>query len=204
MSAWMRFGLASRNWTCLSQMAKENGMSRLCGGVHRESLSSMEAPVAVEFGDVTFVVQAGLADVLRTRTSSDAVTGLAAASGTTLRLRLGLEAAWERTLASGATLSPRIEAGLRHDGGDAETGFGLEAGGGVRFEDAGRGREAGGGGRFEDAGRGLSVAVDGRTLALHEDGDFEDWGLAVSLAWDPRPETRRGPSVLATRGWGGA
>ena len=38
-------------------------MSRLCGGVRRESLSSMEAPVAVEFGEVTFVVQTGLADV---------------------------------------------------------------------------------------------------------------------------------------------
>ena len=129
------------------------------------------------------------ADALRTRTDSDAAEGLAAASGTTSRLRLGLEASWTRTLASGATLSPRLEAGLRHDGGDAETGFGLEAGGGVRLE---------------DPGRGLSVSMDGRALVLHEDGDFEDWGLALALEWDPRPETLLGPSVIATRGWGGA
>ncbi|MYG28837.1 MAG: hypothetical protein F4213_22945, partial [Boseongicola sp. SB0677_bin_26] len=134
------------------------------------------------------------ADAMATRTRSDAAeppgAGRLAASDTgTTRLRLGLEAAWSRTSASGATLSHRLEAGLRHDGGDAETGFGLEAGGGVRFE---------------DPGRGLSLSLDGRTLALHEDGDLRDWGLSVTFGWDPRPETRLGPSVVATRGWGGA
>ncbi|MDE0521019.1 MAG: fibronectin type III domain-containing protein [Boseongicola sp.] len=129
------------------------------------------------------------ADALMTRTDSEAADGLAATSAETARLRLGLEAAWERTLASGATLAPRVEVGLRHDGGDAGTGFGIEAGGGVRFA---------------DPGHGLTVSVDGRALALHEDRDLKDWGLAVSLEWDPRPETRLGPSVIATRGWGDA
>ena len=123
------------------------------------------------------------ADATATRTRSDAVAGLAASDAGTTRLRLGLEAAWA------GTLSPRLEIGLRHDGGDAETGFGLEAGGGVRFA---------------DPARGLSASLDGRALALHEDGDLEDWGVSVSLEWDPRPETRLGPSVVATRGWGGA
>ena len=76
-----------------------------------------------------------------------------------MRLRLGLEAAWERTLASGATIVPRVEAGLRRAGGDAETGFGIEAGGGVRYR---------------DPGIGLSVSLDGRMLALDEDRDVED------------------------------
>ena len=140
----------------------------------------------------------GRADGLLTRTDSEAVRpdagdpgagSLAATSAETTRMRLGLEAAWARTLASGATLTPRLEAGLRHDGGDAENGFGVEAGGGVRYR---------------DPGRGLSVSLDGRALALHEDRDARDWGLSVSMAWDPRPETRIGPSVIATRGWGGA
>ncbi|MXW36355.1 MAG: hypothetical protein F4Z60_13050 [Chloroflexi bacterium] len=129
------------------------------------------------------------ADALMTRTDTEAVPGLAATSATTTRLRAGLEAAWSRSLASGATVVPRLEIGLRRDGGDAETGFGVEAGGGVRFE---------------DPGRGLSLSLDGRALALHEDRDLKDWGMAVSLSWDPRPETRLGPSVIATRGWGGA
>ena len=129
------------------------------------------------------------ADALATRTDSEAAAGLAAASAETTRLRVGLEAAWARTLASGTMLSPRVEVGIRRDGGDAGAGFGIEAGGGVRFE---------------DPGMGLTVSFDGRALALHEDREMEDWGLSVSLEWDPRPETRLGPSVIATRGYGGA
>ena len=133
------------------------------------------------------------ADALWTRTASDAArTGagnLAASAGTTVRLRLGLRAAWEQVLASGATLRPRIEAGLRHDGGDAETGGGLEIGGGVAFA---------------DAGHGLTMSLDARTLALHEDGGFRDWGVGFSVSYDPNRETKRGLSVLATRTLGGA
>ena len=133
------------------------------------------------------------ADALATRAESDAArtdTGnLAAGSGTTTRMRLGLRAAWQRTLASGATLSPRLEAGVRHDGGDAETGLGLEVGGGIAFA---------------DPARGLSMSMDARTLALHEDGNFKDWGLSLGLSWDPRPETKRGCSATARHGLGGA
>ena len=133
------------------------------------------------------------ADALATRAESDAArtdTGnLAAGSGATTRMRLGLNAAWQRTLASGATLAPRLEAGVRHDGGDAETGIGLEVGGGIAFA---------------DPARGLSMSVDARTLALHEDGNFRDWGLSLGLSWDPRPETKRGCSATAQHGLGGA
>ena len=138
------------------------------------------------------------ADALWTRTTSDAVTGeaehpgtgnLAASTSETTRLRLGLKAAWERMLDSGVTIGPRLEIGLRHDGGDAETGFGLEVGGGARFE---------------DPGRDLSVSLDGRTLAVHEDGSFDSWGLDLGVAWDPRPETRRGWSARAGGRLGGA
>ena len=133
------------------------------------------------------------ADALATRAESDAArteTGnLAAGSGATTRMRLGLNAAWQRTLASGATLSPRLEAGVRHDGGDAETGLGIEVGGGIAFA---------------DPARGLSMSMDARTLALHEDGNFKDWGLSLGLSWDPRPETKRGCSATAQHGLGGA
>ena len=133
------------------------------------------------------------ADALATRAESDAArtdTGnLAAGSGATTRMRLGLRAAWQRTLASGATLAPRLEAGVRHDGGDAETGLGIEIGGGIAFV---------------DPARGLSMSMDARTLAMHEDGNFRDWGLSLGLSWDPRPETKRGCSATAMHGLGGA
>ena len=133
------------------------------------------------------------ADALATRAESDAArteTGnLAAGSGATTRMRLGLNAAWQRTLDGGATLSPRLEAGVRQDGGDAETGIGLEVGGGIAFA---------------DPARGLSMSMDARTLAMHEDGNFRDWGLSLGLSWDPRPETKRGCSATAQHGLGGA
>ena len=130
-----------------------------------------------------------LADALWTRTTSDAVPGLEATSGSTTRLRLGLESRWEHSFASAATLSPRLETGLRYDGGDAETGFGLEVGGGVEFT---------------DPARGLSLGLRGRTLALHQDGNFEDWGLALDLAYDPTPETKRGFAARLSHTFGGA
>ncbi len=129
------------------------------------------------------------ADALWTRTTSDAEAGLAASVGETVRLKLGLEAAWRRTLSSGVTLGQGLEAGLRLDGGDAETGLGLEFGAGLEMS---------------DPARGLSLTLDGRTLALHEDGAFENWGLSLDLAWDPRPQTRRGWSLAARHALGGA
>ena len=45
------------------------------------------------------------------------------------RLRAGLEGA----LVLGHGLRPYVEMGLRRDGGDAETGYGVDVGGGVRY-----------------------------------------------------------------------
>ena len=133
------------------------------------------------------------ADAFWVRTSSDEVRSeagnLAAAEADVTRLRLGIDGGYTFALEGGATLEPTFELGLRHDGGDAGTGFGLEVGGGLMFQ---------------DPGKGLSVSLDGRALALHEDGDMEDWGVSVSFAWDPRPGTRLGPTVVATREYGGA
>ena len=65
------------------------------------------------------------------RTTSEKVKGLAAASAEVTRLRLGLEGTWRGLEAGGGALIPRLEVGVRHDGGDAETGFGLDLGGGL-------------------------------------------------------------------------
>ena len=119
------------------------------------------------------------ADALWTRTTSDAGDGLPSLGGRSTRLRFGLDVAWERQLASGGMLRPRMEMALRHDGGDAETGPGLEFGGGFDWTDP----------------RGFSLSLDARTLAVHEEGGFRDWGLGSTFAYDPRPGTRRGFSA---------
>ena len=128
-----------------------------------------------------------VSDALWVGTSSERSAGLAASDSDVTRLRFGLEGTWTRTLASGATLAPRFEIGLRHDGGDAETGLGLEIGGGVDWS---------------DPARGLNVRLEGRTLALHEDGDFRDRGLSVTVSYDPRPETARGLSATVSHSLG--
>ena len=131
---------------------------------------------------------AAVSDALGVRTTSAAVRGnaeagtgnLAAATGEVTRLRLGLEGTWRGLALGSGALTPRLEVGVRRDGGDAETGFGLDLGGGLRWSD----RESG-----------ISLEVSGRGLLTHEAGGFRDRGLAVSLAWDPRPDSDRGFSL---------
>ena len=69
---------------------------------------------------------------VRTRTarvSAAAGGSLASAAAQVTRLRLGLEGSWplalgDEALGGGATVTPRLEVGVRRDGGDAETGSG--------------------------------------------------------------------------------
>jgi len=58
------------------------------------------------------------------RTESDAVSNPAASDTNVTRLRLVLDASRAFETAGG-TLTPLLEVGLRHDGGDAETGTGI-------------------------------------------------------------------------------
>ena len=58
------------------------------------------------------------ADAMFARTTSDRTAGLAAAEADTSRLRLGLEGSYAQAFEGGATLTPTVEIGVRHDGGD--------------------------------------------------------------------------------------
>ena len=87
----------------------------------------------------------------------------------TNRLRLGLEGAYECRLAGGGSLTPSLEAGLRHDGGDGETGLGVELGGGLVWN---------------DPVLGLTVEGRGRALVMHG-GDIGEWGAGGSVLLDP-------------------
>ena len=109
------------------------------------------------------------------RTSSDRTRGLASASAEVTRLRLGLEGTWR-----GGALVPSVEIGVRHDGGDAETGFGADIGAGLSWS---------------DPASGIAAELRGRGLLTHADGDFRERGFAGSLAWDPTPSSARGPTL---------
>ena len=134
-------------------------------------------------------------DALWARTASEKTLDLAASASDVTRLRLGLEGSWRMALDGGdagaqpgASLTPKLELGARHDGGDAETGFGAELGGGLAWV---------------HPALGLTLDVSGRTLIAHEDGALEDRGFAAALGFDPRPETERGPSFSLRQDFGG-
>ena len=85
------------------------------------------------------------------------------------RLRLALEGSHERPLASGGSLTPSLEVGLRHDGGDGATGTGLELGGGLRYV---------------DPALGLTLEGRGRVLAAYDDA-YKEWGASGLIRLDP-------------------
>ena len=115
------------------------------------------------------------ADALFLKTGSEAVEGLASSEGNISRLRLGLEATRPFPLSNGASLSPSLEVGLRQDSGDAETGFGMDLGAGLSWN---------------DPEQGITAAVKGRTLLSHGAEDFQDQGLALSFSWQPTSSNR--------------
>ena len=126
-------------------------------------------------------------DAMLTRTTSEAVAGLAA-DAEAHRLRLILEGsrgfAWE----AGRSFTPTVEVGLRHDWGDAETGFGLELGGRVQYA---------------DPAMGLTIEAAVRGLLAHEDRDYEEWGASGTVRLDPGA-SGRGLSLTLAPTWGAA
>ena len=131
-------------------------------------------------------------DAMAVRTSSEATGGgaggnLAAAEADVTRLRLGLEGTWRGLEIGTGTLVPRLELGVRHDGGDAETGFGLDLGGGLAWS---------------DPGTGIGAEVSARGLLTHESAGFRERGIAGRLGWDPTPGSDRGPSLTLSQTMG--
>ena len=133
-------------------------------------------------------------DALWAHTASGAAPGLVAAHAGVTRLRLGLEGSWTVALEGGSgppgsSLTPKLEVGMRHDGGDAETGFGVELGGGLAWV---------------DPRLGLNLDLSGRTLVAHGDDKLRDRGFTASLAFDPDPASARGLSLSLSQDWGGS
>ena len=124
-------------------------------------------------------------DVLVMRSTSDAALNLAAVEADVSRWRFGLEGSRALRLYRGGLLTPIFELGLRHDDGDAETGTGVEVGGGIRY-----------------TGSALTLELRARGLLMHEAGDFHDWGVSGTLRYDPTPSSERGLSASLTQSWG--
>ena len=123
-------------------------------------------------------------DALWVRTKTSRTDDMRATEGDVTRLRLIVRG--ERVFASGggALFTPSAEVGLRHDGGDAETGAGLEVGVGARYS----------------AG---PLTVEGRVrgLVAHEASGYEEWGASGSVQVAPGA-SGRGLMVSIEPAWG--
>ena len=130
-------------------------------------------------------------DAVLTRTSSEAAHDeeaghLRAAEAQTSRVRLVLEASHTIAVGDGGRLTPRLEMGVRHDGGDAETGAGIEVGGGLRYA---------------DPSSGLTADARVRGLVAHEEAVYSEWGASGSVRFDPGA-SGRGLSLSLTSALG--
>ena len=127
-------------------------------------------------------------DAMLTRMTSDADAVLDATDADAHRLRLVLEGTREVAWPEGQSVTPAVEIGLRHDWGDAETGFGLELGGRVQYA---------------DPTIGLTIEAAVRGLLAHEDSDYGEWGASGSLRIAPGPDGQ-GLSLTLAPTWGAA
>ena len=167
------YGVGSQRLTPAGATALESPIDLLAGAAGVRG-TVVAAPAAGGFS-------LGLnADGSLLRATSVATTGLAAATADVDRVRLGLEGSYEVALGGGAWLTPSVEVGVRRDGGAAETGFGMDMGGGLRFA---------------HPGLGLSLGLSGRALVVHETADLVEWGAGGSLSWDPNPASDLGPAL---------
>ena len=133
------------------------------------------------------------ADALWVGAATELVDGAAgrlnaSAAGVT-RVRTALEGSRGFSVGGRVSLTPSVEVGLRQDGGDAETGTGMDVGGGLVFS---------------DSVTGLSLDVRMRTLVVHQADGFSDRGMSLSFGWDPTPSSPLGLTARVAPSWGGS
>ena len=123
-------------------------------------------------------------DAMWVGTKSEDTDELAPTEGDVTRLRLILQGERGFEAGNGATFTPSAEVGLRHDGGDAETGTGVEVGAGLRYI----------------AG---PITIEGqvRTLVAHEASGYEEWGMSGAIRVTPS-SSGRGLTLSIAPAWG--
>ena len=124
------------------------------------------------------------ADAFLAQTEWDAVSNERDRQADASRVRFILEGARAFALGAGAVLTPSAEIGLRHDGGDAETGAGVEIGAGLQYTVGS-----------------LTIEVEGRTLVAHDDSGYGEWGMSGAIRVTPSP-SGRGLTLAIAPAWG--
>ena len=132
------------------------------------------------------------ADALWVGTQTKAASGpngnLKATNAVVNRLRTAIEGSQKMTIAGRMALTPSVEIGIRQDGGDAETGRGMDLGAGLVLA---------------DGITGLAVDIRMRRLLVHEAEGFAESGMSISVSYDPTPCTPLGFTARVAPAWAG-
>ena len=189
LSVWGSAGYGSGTLTLTPEQATpiETDMDLMMGavgvrGIALEATSEGRPQIAVT------------GDAMAVRTRSEAAKGaggnLAETEADVTRLRVGVQSAWRGLSLAGGELARSLEIGVRHDGGDAETGLGLDAVATLGWR---------------HAPSGLSAEISARGLLTHESSGMRDRGVSGALAWEPEsggaglgPSLRIGHSIGAS------
>jgi len=129
---------------------------------------------------------AAKADAFLTELRTDAASGLPKTAGAAQRVRLALEGRIARALSDVSDVTPSLEIGGRWDGGEAETGFGAELGGGLEYA---------------HRTLGLGIETRARYLLAHQQSAFDEWGASLTLKLDPG-RAKRGLWLTLAPVWG--
>ena len=154
-------------------------------GLVLDRLAPADAPLLFAADRREHRLQA-LLDVVRERYAAPALVWGRCADPDASRLRAVLDGSRTFALAGDATLMPWVVLGIRHDGGDAETGRGFELGAGLSYA---------------DPSRGLDMTLRAYALAAHAEDGYSDWGVSGSLRLVPGG-SGRGFSATLTPSWG--
>ena len=163
-------------------LAADLGVARGAAGLRGTVLAPASVEEARGLDALTIVAKT---DAMAVRSTLDEGAGVAggrleATEATVTRLRLGAEARLPIAIGAQGALTPSLELGMRHDGGDAETGFGIDGAAGLAISAPSLGIEA---------------EVKGRALLSHEASGFEQWGIAGAIAWAQNPGNARGAKI---------
>ncbi len=171
ITAWGMAGLGTGDMTIVQEA---NTTTNQPERITRTDLSLRMAAVGGRGALLTPGASGGMdlalrADAFLVQTESEAVSGEGTTNANASRVRLILEGSRAFKTGNGV-LTPGLELGLRHDGGDAETGTGVELGGRVSYV---------------NPDTGLSLEANVRALVAHEDSSYEEWGASGALRLVP-------------------
>ena len=191
LTVWGQGGWGRGEMALAESFVRDEGLEQ--AGAHRtgNGLTMMAAGVRGRLPEMGGFQLAVKSDAFLVRTVSDALSSLgggnlAAAEAGVSRVRAAVEGSRELRFAGGRSITPSVELGVRQDGGDAETGTGLDTGFGVVYA---------------DPSLGLMVDSTLSLLVAHQDSRYEEWSFTGSVRFDPGL-AGRGLSLTMTPSFG--